>query len=653
MNILSLEGVSKRFGLDPLFEDVTFGLEHDRRVGLIGPNGSGKTTLLRIIAGLEPPDSGRVVLGRGRRVAFLPQAPTFPGNPTVLDALFLHGSEEMRRMGEYEAACRALERTGGSDETLLARVSDLAHQLDVTGGWDREVDARAILSRLGIHDTDQRVDTLSGGQRKRVALARALIERPDLLILDEPTNHLDVDTIAWLEAWLARYTGALLLVTHDRYLLDRVTQEMLELERGRVNRFEGNYTRYLEAKEERAARREAEARTRDGLIRRELAWLRRGAKARTTKQKARVDRATALMAVEREKPPEALELASTATRLGRKVVEVRGVTKSFDGRKVLDGVSWSFGRGDRVGIIGPNGAGKTTFLEIVAGALAPDAGEVEVGETVVMGYYRQESRPLDPERRILDTVRDVAEHLRTPDGQLVTAGQMLERFLFPAATQYTPVGKLSGGELRRLDLLLLLMTAPNVLLLDEPTNDFDLDTLVAVESYLDAFDGCLLVVSHDRYFLDRTVDHLLVLEEGGKARAFPGGCSDFLEAREREAQQEAEREAVRATGRPAAAGTRRNGGSRSHAPPSGAGRGAAGPAGVEGPAPLTWKERKELEALERQIAAAEERKAGLEDRLAAAAADFAVAGPLYAELQEVQEALVRDMERWEVLAERG
>lgn len=649
MNILSLEGVSKRFGLDPLFEDVTFGLEHDRRVGLIGPNGSGKTTLLRIIAGLEPPDAGRVVLGRGRRVAFLPQAPAFPGNPTVLEALFLHGSEEMRRMGEYEAACRALERTGGSDETLLARVSDLAHQLDVTGGWDREVDARAILSRLGIHDTDQRVDTLSGGQRKRVALARALIERPDLLILDEPTNHLDVDTIAWLEAWLARYTGALLLVTHDRYLLDRVTQEMLELERGRVNRFEGNYTRYLEAKEERAARREAEARTRDGLIRRELAWLRRGAKARTTKQKARVDRATALMSVEREKPAEALELASTATRLGRKVVEVRGVTKSFDGRKVLDGVSWSFGRGDRVGIIGPNGAGKTTFLEIVAGALAPDAGEVEVGETVVMGYYRQESRPLDPERRILDTVRDVAEHLRTPDGQLVTAGQMLERFLFPPATQYTPVGKLSGGELRRLDLLLLLMTAPNVLLLDEPTNDFDLDTLVAVESYLDAFDGCLLVVSHDRYFLDRTVDHLLVLEEGGKARAFPGGCSDFLEAREREAQQEAER----AAGRAAAAGTRRNGASRSSAPPSVVGGGAPDATGAEGPAPLTWKERKELEALEGRIAAAEERKAGLEDRLAAAAADFAVAGPLYAELQEVQEALARDMERWEVLAERA
>jgi ABC transport system ATP-binding/permease protein len=643
VNILSLEGVGKRFGLDPLFEEVTFGLEHDRRVGLIGPNGSGKTTLLRIIAGLEPPDSGRVVLGRGRRVALLPQAPTFPTNPTVLDALFLHGSEEMRRMGEYEAACRALELAGGTDEALLQRVSELAHQLDVTGGWDREVDARAILSRLGIHDTEQRVDTLSGGQRKRVALARALIERPDLLILDEPTNHLDVDTIAWLEAWLARYTGALLLVTHDRYLLDRVTQEMLELERGRVSRFEGNYTRYLEAKEERAARREAEARTRDGLIRRELAWLRRGARARTTKQKARVDRATALMAVEREKPAEVLELASTATRLGRKVVEVRGISKAFDGKKVLDDVSWSFGRGDRVGVIGPNGAGKTTFLEIVSGAMAPDAGEVEVGETVVMGYYRQESRPLDPDRRILDTVKDVAEHLRTPDGQLVTAGQMLERFLFPPATQYTPVGKLSGGELRRLDLLLLLMTAPNVLLLDEPTNDFDLDTLVAVESYLDSFDGCLVVVSHDRYFLDRTVEHLLVLGEGGKARAFPGGCSDFLEARGREAQRDAAGAAAAPERGRATEGDR-----------GGAGRrGGARVAVEEGSGPLSWRERKELEALEGRIAAAEERKAGLERRLAEAAADFSVAGPLYVELQEVQESLSRDMERWEGLAERA
>lgn len=634
MNILSLEGVGKRFGLDPLFEEVTFGLEHDRRVGLIGPNGSGKTTLLRIIAGLEPPDSGRVVVARGCRVSLLPQAPEFRGNPTVLDALFLDGGEELRRLGEYEAACRALERAGGADEALLRRVSELAHLLDLSGGWDRESDARAILSRLGIHDTERRVETLSGGLRKRVALARALIERPDLLILDEPTNHLDVDTVAWLEGWLARYSGALLLVTHDRYLLDRVTSDMLELEGRKVHRFEGNYTRYLEAREERAARREAEARTRDGLVRRELAWLRRGAKARTTKQKARVGRAEELMAVRPEAAAAKLELASTATRLGRKGVEVMGVSKSFDGVRVLDRVSWSFGRGDRVGVVGPNGAGKTTLLEILAGRLEPDEGTVEVGPTVVVGYHRQESRSLDPGARILEAVREVAEHLPTPDGGLVTAAQMLERFLFPPATHYTPVGKLSGGELRRLDLLLLLMTAPNVLLLDEPTNDFDLDTLVALESWLDTFEGCLVVVSHDRYFLDRTVEHLLVLEPGGRTRAFPGGATDFLEARAREVESEA-------------GNVSRPGASRAGDP----GRGE--PIDDGRPPSLTWKERKELEALEGRIAGAEERKGEVERQMAEAGADFGRAAPLFAELQELERGLERDLVRWEELAERS
>jgi ABC transport system ATP-binding/permease protein len=534
---------------------------------------------------------------------------------------------------DYEAACRALEAAGGTDELLLRRVTELAQTMDRLGGWELETEARAILGRLGIRDTSARMGTLSGGERKRVGLARALLLHPDLLILDEPTNHLDADTIAWLEEWLSRYTGALLFVTHDRYFLDRITNRVLEIEGQRVNRFVGNYTRYLEMREEREARRESEARTRDNLVRRELAWLRRGAKARTTKQKARVGRAEALMAEEIAGPGRAIEIGAASTRLGRKVLELEGVSVSFGERAIVRDFTFRLLPGDRVGVIGPNGAGKTTLLELLAGRLTPDSGEVVRGDTVALGYYDQESRGLDDAVRVIDSVREIAEQVRTADGSFITAGQLLERFLFTPDAQYTQVGRLSGGERRRLYLLRILMAAPNVLLLDEPTNDFDIETLVALESYLDAFGGSLVVVSHDRYFLDRTVDQLLVFEGDGRVRPFPGSYSAFAEARAEEARARETREREARTAAP-----------RGRSTPASEGDGAR---------KLTWKETREMETLEAEIASGEARREEIAAALAEAGSDFAVAGPLYEELQALDARLTVAMERWGALAERA
>jgi ABC transport system ATP-binding/permease protein len=672
MPILTLESVRKEYGLEPLFEEVTFALEANEKAGVIGPNGSGKTTLLRIIAGVEPPDSGIVRIEKDRTVGYLSQDPIYDPQATVLEAVFEGGGEVLSRVRDYEEACRALERVGGADDALLRRVTDLAHQLDISNGWDLEADAKAILDRLGIVDTEARMGTLSGGQRKRVALARTLVLHPDLLILDEPTNHLDADTIAWLEEWLSRYAGALLLVTHDRYFLDRVTNRMLEIEQGRVNRFVGNYTAYLEMRAQRDELRDAENRTRENLARRELAWLRRGAKARTTKQKARVDRAHALL--ETEGPPEtrSLELSAASTRLGNKVIEVEGISKAFGDRVLITDFTFRLRKGERWGIIGPNGTGKTTFVELLAGRQLPDEGKVERGETVALAYYDQEGRELDPGLRAIDAVKEVAEWVKTADGDLITAGQMLERFLFTPDEQYTYVGKLSGGERRRLDLLRLLMGAPNVLILDEPTNNFDIPTLVALEDYLDGFGGCLVVVSHDRYFLDRTVDQLLVFGEGGTVGSFPGSYTAYVEDRQRREKEAAAAERERAgarsggkngtrTGQGAGVGSgagkggHTGGGGGKSAPSAGsrpsAGALSAPPAAAA--APLSWKEQKELERLEGAIARGEARKVEIEAELLRAGADFSLAGPLYEEMKALEATLAGDLQRWEALAERA
>jgi len=629
MHILSLEAVSKDYGLRPILENVSLGLNGQDRVGVVGVNGSGKTTFLRLIAGAESPDAGRITFADGVTVGYLPQNPAFAADATVLESVFAASDARMRLLLEYELACGELAAKGGDEQRALDRVSELGRRLEASGAWELETNARTVLGRLGINDTNATMGTLSGGQRKRVALAHALIERPGLLILDEPTNHLDAETISWLEDYLKGYGGALLLVTHDRYFLDRVTTRILEVDRGAVQAFDGNYAYYLEKKEAQESARAVEGQKREMLIRRELAWLRRGAKARTRKSKARVDRAESLIAQPEEAARAALDMSVGSTRLGKKVLELRDVTKSYGGRVLIGGFSRTLKPGERIGVIGPNGAGKTTLLEIVAGRVAPDAGALEVGQTVRFGYYDQESRALDERERVIDYIRAVAERVETADGSFITAGQMLERFLFTGPMQYAPIAKLSGGERRRLYLLRVLMGAPNVLLLDEPTNDLDIQTLITLEDYLDNFPGNLIVVSHDRYFLDRTVEHVIRFEGGGRLREYPGNYSAFLEAHREEVSEAA----------PARTAD------------------AARPVGRQGDAPpaakrkLTFKERKELEETEARIQAAELRGAEIEAELSANASDAHVVHRLYEEREMLAGRLARDLERWAELAE--
>ena len=625
MTIISLEDIGMSYGPRQLFEGVTFGLDDGDKVGLIGLNGSGKSTLLRIIAAREQPERGRATIANERVVAYLPQNPAFDPYQTVLDAVFTASDEAMRLLRDYEMACHDLSLRP-DDERILSRVAMLAHQLEASGGWDLETNAQTVLSQLGITDTGAQMGSLSGGERKRVALAHALVSRPHLLILDEPTNHLDADTIAWFETYLARYVGALLLVTHDRYFLDRVTNRILEIDRGRVQSFAGNYVYYLEKKEEQEAQDAAASDKQEALLRRELAWLRRGAKARSTKQKARVKRAEELQKQPTRSTNSELDISIGFSRMGKKILELDGISKSYDDKRLIEKFSYTLKRNDRIGIIGPSGSGKTTLLDIIAGRIEPDVGRIDRGQTIVIGYYDQDNRELNGAQRVIDYVREVAERIETADGQVITASQMLEKFLFPPAMQYDLISRLSGGEQRRLYLLRVLMSAPNLLMLDEPTNDLDIQTLVRLEEYLDSFAGCLVVVSHDRYFLDRTVESIFRFEGNGRIKEHPGNYSAFLAAREGEAPETIE----------ASAGIPR--------PASSTGT-------SDGPRKLSYKERREFEELEKRIAHTEARKAELERLLAASSSDFVAVESAYIELQSLNRELEKDVDRWAALAE--
>ncbi len=627
MPVLTALNLSKDFRNKPLFSGVTFGIDWRDRVGLIGVNGSGKTTLMRILAGELAPDSGEIVVADRAQIGYLPQHPKFDDELSVLDALFSKSNATMQLIHDYEAVCAAIAHDH-TDAKALSRMSELAVQLDAANAWELETNAKTILAQLGITDTEQRIGSLSGGQRKRVALAHALITRPDLLILDEPTNHLDAETIQWLEDYLARYSGALFLVTHDRYFLDRVTDHIVEIDRGTTQVFDGNYSYYLEKKADQESRREAEYQKMKQLMKQELAWLRRGAKARTTKQKARVERAEEMLAAPKEAPKREIEINAVGKRLGKKVIEFEKVSKRYGDLILLKDFSYIVQREDRIGIIGENGSGKTTLLDMITGRLQPDEGVISLGPTVSIGYYDQENRDLNETMRVIEYVKEAGEHLKTADGGTISASQMAERFLFPPAMQFAPISKLSGGERRRLYLLRLLMSSPNVLLLDEPTNDLDIPTLVALEEYLDSFTGAVIAVSHDRYFLDRVTDKIIRFEGNGRTREYPGNYSAFLEIRDREDRAQRASEPTTKPATPAekkvvAIAVRK----------------------------LTYKEKRELEKLEREIPAWELRKAEIETALGEFASDYSATVRLLAELKTVSGLLDQALPRWMELAE--
>ncbi len=640
-SILTLENVSRDFDGTPLFTDVTFGIQEGERVGLIGRNGTGKTTLLRMINGNEKPDSGRIYTSGTPVIGYLPQNPEIDPAASVLDTIFASNDQRITLIRDYEEVCALLAGDGSSEEeqtALLERLNELSGKMDATDAWSLETEARIILDRLGITDTGAPIRSLSGGQRKRVAMAHALLEKPDLLILDEPTNHLDAETIDWLEDFLIRsFKGALLLVTHDRYFLENVAGRIVEIDRGGTINYAGNYSYYLQKKAEDEARREVEEHKLSMLAKQELAWLRSGAKARRTKQKARIERADELLNRKVEGPAGQVDISVNARRLGTKTLELHGLSKSYGETTLLEDFTWTMKPDERVGVIGPNGSGKTTLLEMIVGRVEPDKGRIEKGETVVIGYYDQESRALAEEMRIIDYVKEGAEIVKTADGGSVTASQMLERFLFAPKSHYNLIGNLSGGERRRLFLLRLLMSSPNILILDEPTNDLDIATLQALENYLVDFPGPVIIVSHDRYFLDRTIDHVFRFEGEGRIRDYPGDYSAFLEIRERE---RAEREAIETAEKEKMARERVENAEREKAGKK------KKPVEKRG---LSYREEQELARLEGAIAEAEEKKSEIEAELLKV--DYQRAGELAEEIRAIEEGMERDMERWAELEE--
>jgi ATP-binding cassette subfamily F protein uup len=641
MTIISVETISKQYGERPLFRDVTFGMQKGERLGIIGVNGSGKSSLLRIVAGLEPPDSGRVAVANGARIAYLSQDPELDPSLSVLDTVFAGDSPTVRLLRQYEQLSAQLEASP-DDGDLLDRLSALTPQMDAAGAWEAEAAARSIIDELGLAaHIGQQVGTLSGGQRKRAAMARALVDRPDLLILDEPTNHIDTDTVAWLEEYLGRIQTALLLVTHDRYFLDRLITRVIELDRGKLYSYQGNYEQFLEQKADRLTREAAAEEARQNLLRRELAWLRRGARARTTKQKAHVDRVHALM----EATPDAaqgtvaIDMAG-GRRLGKRVVELKAVNKGYGERTLIKGLSLEIRPGDRVGIIGPNGSGKSTLLNMIAGRVQPDSGDLIVGETVHIAYYDQEAAGLDESVRVVDFIREAAELIRGREGALVAATSMLERFLFTSDQQWSLIATLSGGERRRLYLLRQLIEQPNLLLLDEPTNDLDIQTLTVLEDYLDEFGGAVVTVSHDRYFLDRVVRRTFAFEGDGLVTEYPGGYSMYLQYRpDRKAGQDAAKGAAR---QPAGKGAGSQAG-------SGAKGGAAPP--PTGPRKLSSKERRELEQLEARIAELEAERDKLSGALNNAGTDYTRYAEIAEQLATLEVRIEAAFNRWGELSE--
>lgn len=596
MNLLTMEHITKSYTDRILLEDVGFSINENEKIGVVGINGMGKSTLLKVVAGIEPCDSGKISKGNQVKICYLPQTPVFREGCSVLQAAVEGNMDDLNR-------------------------------------WTIEADARSMLNQLGFSDYDEKVEHMSGGQKKRIALVNALLTSADILVLDEPTNHLDNAMSEWLEEYLIQFRGAILMVTHDRYFLDRVATRIVEVDKGSLYSYPGNYSEFIRLKEERQNMALATERKRKSLLRTELEWLSRGARARSTKQKAHIDRIKAMQEMKDIQEEKRVALDSVASRMGNKTIELSGISKSYGDRKLIENFEYIFLKNDRIGIIGPNGCGKTTLLKIINEIVRPDTGTVEKGQTIRIGYFSQENEYMDDSMKVIDYVKEQGEYITTSDGK-ITASQMLERFLFDGSMQWSVIGKLSGGEKRRLYLMRILMGAPNVLILDEPTNDLDIQTLTILEDYLDHFDGIIIVVSHDRYFLDRTVNRIFAFEGGGKIRQYEGGYSDYLIRRELEGLAEEPLKAEKSGDRKdsckdsAPVDSRKTWKQR------------------ENKVKFTFKEQREFETIDDDIAKLEDKIESLDRQIEANATNSVKLRELMEEKDKTEQLLEEKMDRW-------
>lgn len=587
MNLFTMEHVTKSYTDRILLDDVDFSMNENEKIGVIGINGMGKSTLLKVVAGIEPCEQGKISMRNQLKMSFLPQTPVFEEGTTVLGAAVKGNVNELNR-------------------------------------WTIEADAKSMLNKLGFTDYEEKVEHMSGGQKKRIALVNTLLTSADVLILDEPTNHLDNAMSEWLEEYLIQFRGVILMVTHDRYFLDRVSNRIVEVDKGKLYSYPGNYSEFVRLKEERQNMELATERKRKSLLRTELMWLHRGARARSTKQKAHIDRIKAMQEMKDIQAEKRVIMDSVASRMGNKTIELTDISKAYGDRRLIEDFNYIFLKNDRIGIIGPNGCGKTTLLKIINGIAKPDTGNIDIGQTIRVGYFSQENEYMDESMKVINYIREVGEYITTSDGK-ITASQMLENFLFEGALQWSKIEKLSGGEKRRLYLLRVLMSAPNVLILDEPTNDLDIQTLTILEDYLDRFDGIIIVVSHDRYFLDRVVNRIFSFEGEGRIRQSEGGYSDYLIRKELE-RDEAE---VQEDPKKEKADTARSTWKQR-----------------EKKLKFSYKEQKEFETIDDDIAQLEEKIESIDKEMAENATNSAKLGELMKEKEETEQMLEEKMDRW-------